>query len=834
MTTTPTLGSEVTFSFDPFAFSPKITPLTDGTFTLAWDSAASNPSDIFARHLNELGSFTGGNFLSALSDADPKSLSGPSIFQQTNGLVVAIYRELFATGDSDIFWHASFANPDTNRFAIENSGFDEFLVDSTARTGGGGAIAYTLEGPSSTSFLVLRMIDSIGQQASNQIFVGVHPGEVQQNASIAGIANGNVAVAYENFNFSSFERDVRLHIYTPGETDVAGEILVSGAGRNAAFPNVAVDQGHGGMILVTWQDSTGINFRRYSDERGIPIDAAPVTIPGSAGSILPKATILQDGGFIIAWDDLASRRESDGTVDQETFLQRFDVFGNAVGNRVEIHEPGDQTLSSLKTLSDGRVVLAYQSETGDSTNVTTLDYRIIDPRDNTITGTSGNDNIVGREDASTISGLDGNDKLTGRDANDVLNGNAGNDTLNGGLGNDSLFGGTGNDVLIGGPGADKLVGGSGNDTYVVDTSDVITENVSEGVDTVLSSNSYTLGANLENLTLTDGNAINGTGNTLNNVIQGNSANNFIFGSDGNDKLFGNAGNDTLRGGSGADTLLGGSGNDTYIVDALDVITENAGEGTDTVISATTYTLGANLENLTLSDAAVADGTGNDLNNFILGNAANNHITAKGGNDQVNGRGGDDLIDGGTGNDSLTGDIGNDTLMGSSGNDVLNGNDGNDVLSGGTGNDTLNGGNGNDLIEGGNAGNDVLTGGAGNDQFKFGSPDGNTSSTPFGSANTDRITDFTIGTDKIVLRKTVGFSALQSAVGSNLNASEFAIVTSDSQAATSSAKIVYNSVNGNLFYNQNGSTSGFGTGGQFATLTGSPDTLSRTDFLVANV
>lgn len=205
-------------------------------------------------------------------------------------------------------------------------------------------------------------------------------------------------------------------------------------------------------------------------------------------------------------------------------------------------------------------------------------------------------------------------------------------------------------------------------------------------------------------------------------------------------------------------------------------------------------------------------------------------------DQVNGRGGDDLIDGGTGNDSIAGDIGNDTLLGSTGNDVLNGNDGNDILSGGADNDILNGGNGNgnDSIEGGNAGNDVLTGGAGSDQFKFGSPDGIPNSTPFGSANTDRISDFIVGTDKIVLSKTVGFSALQSAVGGNLIVSEFAIVTSDSQAGISSAKIVYNSGTGNLFYNSDGATSGFGTGGQFATLSGSPDTLSRTDFLVANV
>jgi Ca2+-binding RTX toxin-like protein len=156
------------------------------------------------------------------------------------------------------------------------------------------------------------------------------------------------------------------------------------------------------------------------------------------------------------------------------------------------------------------------------------------------------------------------------------------------------------------------------------------------------------------------------------------------------------------------------------------------------------------------------------------------------------------------------------MYGEGGNDLLYGGDGKDTLIGGTGRDTLVGG----------AGNDSLTGGAGSDRFLYDTGAAFTTA----SVGRDVITDFVHNTDKIVLDKTT-FTVISSAVGTSFSfASEFAIVGSDAAAATSSADIIYNSVNGNLFYNPNGSASGFGSGGLFATLTGHP-TLSATDFVI---
>jgi len=239
-----------------------------------------------------------------------------------------------------------------------------------------------------------------------------------------------------------------------------------------------------------------------------------------------------------------------------------------------------------------------------------------------------------------------------------------NQILAGGAGNDTLTGGDGNDWLLGGTGADTMSGGAGNDTYSVDNAgDVVIESADQltgspltnGVDVVESSiSSYTLTDNVENLTLVGASGISGTGNSLDNVITGNAADNLLQGMDGNDTLIGNTGNDTLDGGLGTDVMAGGVGNDVYIVDTLaDTIIELAGQGTDTVYTDLTYTLGSNLENLTLTGTNAADGTGNELNNVLTGNSANNTLSGMAGND---------TLDGGLGADTLLGGVGDDTYI----------------------------------------------------------------------------------------------------------------------------------------------------------------------------
>ncbi|MFO0701090.1 MAG: putative Ig domain-containing protein [Nitrospira sp.] len=312
--------------------------------------------------------------------------------------------------------------------------------------------------------------------------------------------------------------------------------------------------------------------------------------------------------------------------------------------------------------------------------------------------------------------------LTGTTGNDVLTGGAGNDQLFGLGGNDMLTGGIGNDVLNGGTGIDIMRGGLGDDRYVVENSgDGVIEQLNEGADTVLSSVTYTLGSNVENLTLTGTGAINGTGNALNNVLLGNSASN---------TLNGGAGHDWLDGGLGSDTMIGGIGDDRYVVNQTgDIVIEQVGEGSDTVESAIAYALGVNVENLTLTGSAAINGTGNSANNVLIGNSGSNTLL---------GASGADIVNGGAGNDTILGGSGNDTLSGEDGVDIIDGGAGDDQLFGGSGNDSLIGGSGADHFTGG-AGNDTVIGGVGNDQYDFSRGDGQDSifdSDPF-SGNQDR-------------------------------------------------------------------------------------------------
>jgi Ca2+-binding RTX toxin-like protein len=271
-------------------------------------------------------------------------------------------------------------------------------------------------------------------------------------------------------------------------------------------------------------------------------------------------------------------------------------------------------------------------------------------------------------------------------------------------------------IIDGGPGADIMEGRNGSDVYYVDDSgDTVIEVAGGGsYDEVRIRNlaSYTLPAYVEKLTNSTNFMFTGTGNSLDNEINGGTTIDYLYGGDGHDSLNGGDGDDALHGdgdhdilngGAGSDTMYGGLGNDTFYVEYEgDTVVELIAEGTDTVYTTlTNYMLSDHVENLSFW------GVGDPDLNFTGSNVPN----------LITGRGGDDIMDGQGGPDELYGEGGNDVLHGGSGDDLLVG----------------------------GSGADILCGGSGGDLFRFGPGDTGT------GAAADVITDFVNYTDKVDLR-----------------------------------------------------------------------------------
>ena len=274
---------------------------------------------------------------------------------------------------------------------------------------------------------------------------------------------------------------------------------------------------------------------------------------------------------------------------------------------------------------------------------------------NTLIGNTGSNLLDGGAGADGMTGGAGNDVYFVDNAGDTATESAGQGTdavfasahfalsanvetlvLQGvadlqGYGNDlvnKLIGNTGSNLLDGRTGADTMLGGLGDDVYFVDNAgDTATESAGQGNDLVFASAHFALSANVESLALQGSADLQGYGNGLVNT------------------LIGNTGSNLLDGRTGADTMLGGLGDDVYFVDdAGDVVSENAGQGTDTIFATFHVIMAANVEQLVLQGSANLGGTGNALANTIFGNS------------------GDNTLDGQGAADMLTGDAGNDTFV----------------------------------------------------------------------------------------------------------------------------------------------------------------------------
>ncbi len=655
---------------------PSVAGLTDGGFVVVWRSNGQDGSGrgIFGQRYAAGGAAAGAEFRVNTYTGDQQD--DPTVISLSDGGFLVTWQSNLQDGSGyGVFAQRYAAN------GIKTGA--EFRVNTTTAshqnnpevtllTDGGYVVTWSSGATPATSNIYAQRYASNGGKVAGEIKVNTTTYGVE--SSVTALADGGYVVAWLAITGSS-RWDVFAQRYTASGTAVGGELMLS-------------------------TTSTGSSSSVYNS-----LQVAPVV------------TALIDGSYVATWTVYSA-------TGADIYLRRA-VDGNAIGDviRVNTTTTDNQSTPAVTAMPDGGFMVTWTS-VGAGVNEEVFAQRYdADGRPwtakQTFTGTSRNDhiNVAASVVDTTLLGLEGDDNLTG------------------GSGADILQGGAGNDLLDGGAGADTLTGGTGDDIYRVNhIGDVIGETANAGSDTVHASINWSLGASLENLTLTGAGAFNGTGNTLHNVLIGNASAN---------TLNGDAGNDTLIGGKGGDILLGGGGNDSYVFNRGDgadgirdeqyqtswvsslksrrrTITEQIDAGADTL------RLGAGI-NLTDIDLLTS---GADLLVKLRQNgvATSDQITLK---NQADSRSRIEYIEFADGGRHALanwkiGTAGSDSRFGGAGNDWLTGNTGNDTLTGGTGNDTyfFNRGDGIDtLVENdatlGNADVLLFGGGINYDQLWFG-------------------------------------------------------------------------------------------------------------------
>jgi Ca2+-binding RTX toxin-like protein len=753
--------------------SPSMTSLGDGGWVIAWQSNGQDGSGYgaYAQRFAADGSRVGGEI--RLNTTTANEQIAPTIAGTADGGWVAIWQSFSQDASGYGIYGRRFASGDSaggTEFRVNTTTANDQSEPSVAALADGGWVvawhSYAQDG--SVNGVYQRRYDAAGTALTAEVRANSTTSGDQQFPSLVALADGGWLTAWQSAGQDGSGQGVYVQRYS-----VDGEALANGsryrlagvsdAQSIAAGPYADTLDGGGGADTLI--GGAGDDLYLVDDSADSIVedpDAGSDSVQASVSYLLAanveNLTLTGTVAINASGNALANLLKGNNSENLLDGGAGNDTMQGGAGNDIYVvGEVGDQVIELASAGTDEvrsaiTYVLGAELENLTLTGVSTING----------TGNAGANRIEGNSAANRIDGGSGSDSMIGAAGDDtyvVDNANdqvieapeGGNDTIeasisftlpsnvealtltgsaaNSATGNslaNLLTGNSANNTLDGGSGADTLVGGSGDDVYVVDDAgDLITELASQGRDRVLTSVTYSIAsyAAVEDLALTGTQAINGTGNSLDNQLNGNAAVN---------QLTGGAGNDSIDGGAAADSLIGGAGNDIYWVDDVgDVVTELASEGTDLIHASISLALVSNVENLTLTGSASLNATGNELGNLITGNSGDNLIDGLGGVDTMVGGAGNDIymVDSASdviteasaeGTDEIrtqvaytlpsnverltltattglagTGNALANLLVGNSGADSLTGLDGDDTLVGGAGNDTLFGGAGND-------------------------------------------------------------------------------------------------------------------------------------------
>jgi Ca2+-binding RTX toxin-like protein len=498
------------------------------------------------------------------------------------------------------------------------NGFYRGTLDGYAGTiseVGSAPLRYPVGGGWGNSWVFLMQDD--GRNGGDIIFDG-GVGTVVLNTATAGLQTWpDFAVVGDGSRFVASwwddqTKQVKFRLFGGGVTPLTPEIVVGAVGNEPGtspygYRGQSVAALAGGNFVVVWHSdgvssldtaSDGIQASIYNANGGIVHVGIQVNATTAGSQRHPSVVGLPDGGFAVAWQEYVS------STTRHIVLRTFDASGNPTSGDFVVDGAGHADYApQLTLLADGRLAVTWEADQTlpQDTSGWHTEMQIVDPRsaavrltaiatgsdfvgtrfDDTFIAGAGNDRFIGNggfdtasyagatgvvvvdlrlTDSQNVGGgmgtdlLNGIGGLTGSGYGDQLSGNSGANVLSGLGGSDTLNGYGGSDTLDGGTGADVMRGGAGNDLYVVDTSDLVDENVagSSGVDTVRSS---LISINLANAAVYKG--------IVENAVLVGSANITAIGNSGVNTLVGNTGGNTIDGWLGKDTEVGGAGNDIF-------------------------------------------------------------------------------------------------------------------------------------------------------------------------------------------------------------------------------------------------------------------------------
>ncbi|MFN0193741.1 MAG: beta strand repeat-containing protein [Aestuariivirga sp.] len=610
MTTTPTVWKPATQLNLGAAGGVQTRPipigLANGDILAGWFDNSFGPSageDITARNFDPFGNATGGFIqLNTVSTADDEDLQ--DIKALPDGGYIVTYIDEQGAGDDVIRLERYDANG-----AVVFSGF----------VAAGGVVSNAkLSVASNGNYMLTFTRDTAGDlNLRAHIFNGVTNTAVAEfdaagngaddfrNGESAGLSNNNfVTVCHRDVLAGTDFVEFKI-VNSAGAQVVAPTTVAS---NNSFNPDVAGLSGGG--FVVAYTRSNDLFFRIGTNAGAL---GAETTIASGANSQnFAKLVALKDGGFFVVWQDSTAA---------DLIGQRYSAAGATIGSNIII----DATLlggaaHEVSLTSDGRILVSWFD--GEPVMI------ILDPRDDTITGTAASEVLTTQTTDTVISGLGGSDTILGLNGNDTIDGGVGTDTIKAGGGNDTIKVAEGHFI-------DNVDGEGGSDT----------------LDLRLNTTRF---ATIDMVAGTwDMSAVSGGARTIANIeiVKGTQLGDTMTGGSGSQTLEGEDGLDLIKGGADGDILNGGGGLGDYVI-------YSGSAGAVTI-------------NLTTNTASGGDATGDSISNF----------------ENVIGGDGADKLTGSSGDNILSGGLGNDILKGENGNDKLEGDAGADSMTGGLGDDT---------------------------------------------------------------------------------------------------------------------------------------------------